>query len=322
MAGSAGSGTAGSGSCANATATINLTKNTDNVCSLKCAYSFKYTPTSLRITNRGSYLSFLTDDTNAPPVVYNDQNYNVQEVRLYCKSLHTYSGQQADAELFIVHHNTTTNGYLIVCIPIMQSSTTTAECAQLFDFILAETQRTANSYGQQTVYSSQTMTLGKFIPMKPYYSYKGTLPWTPCNGAYNYVVFQKDDAITISPQAYKVLLQVIPSPNNISPKANTTSGLFYNATGPTPPNVGEIYIDCQPTGDDGEILVPARVDTAGILDNQLLKRIFNFTMVKLLVGVLVMIIVWKVAMKVINGIASSSSKIASAAINNATKVNI
>lgn len=302
-------------SCANATAPINLTKNTDNICNLKCSYTFTYPPTSLRITNQENYLSFLTDETNIPPVMYNDQNYNVKEVRLYCKSLHTYAGQQADAELVIVHTNTISTGNLLVCIPIVKSSTTTAECATLFDFIMAETQRTANSQGQQTVYNNPTFSLGKFVPLKPYYSYAGTLPWTPCNGNYNYVVFQNEDAITMSPQAYKTLLQLIPAPNNIQTKVND-SGVFYNVKGPTPPNAGEIYIDCQPTGDDGEILVPARVDTAGVLDNELLKKIFNFTMVKLLVGVLVMLAIWKLAMKVINGIASNSAKYASAPMNN------
>jgi carbonic anhydrase len=309
-------------SCANATAPIDLTKNTDNICNLKCAYSFKYTPTSLRITNQGSYLSFITEDANTPPVVYNDQNYRVKEVRLYMKSLHTWSGQQADAELIISHVNTTSTNKLLVCIPIVQSSTTTADSAMFFDFIMAETQRTATGKGQQTVYNNPTLTLGKFIPLKPYYSYNGTLPWSPCNGRYSYVVFLKQNAITMSPNAYNVLKKLIPTPNNIKPTGKNVSNVFYNNKGPTPPNVGEIYIDCQPTGDDGEVLVPAKPDSGGILDNELLQRIFNFTIIKLLVGVLVMIVIWKVAMKAINGIASHASKAASLTINNAGNVSL
>ena len=308
-------------SCANATAPIDLTRNTDNVCNLKCSYSFNYPTTNLRITNQGSYLTFKTDDTTTSPVVYNDQNYNVKEVRLYSKSLHTYSGKQADAELIILHTNTTSTGNLLVCIPIMESSTTTAECAELFDFILNETRKRANSQGGQTSFNNPTMTLGKFVPIKPYYSYKGTLPWTPCNGTYNYVVFQMADAITMSPQAYVALQDVIPAPNNIIPKSNP-DGVFYNATGPTPPNVGEIYIDCQPTGDDGEVLVAARIDSGGVLDNETLKQIFNSKLIKLFIGALVMIIIWKLSMKLINGIASHSAKVAAAAINNAHKVDL
>ena len=309
-------------SCANATAPINLTKSTDNICNLKCAYSFNYTTTNFRINNRGSYLSFLTDSTNTPPVVYNDQNYNVMEARLYCKSLHTYDNEgQADAELIIVHASMNYTGFLIVCIPIMKSSTTTAESADLFDFIIAETQRTANSKGQQTVFSSSNLSLGKFIPLKPYYSYTGTAPVTPCDGSYYYVVFHKDYAITMSTNAYKSLLNIIPEPHNVQTK-NNPDGVFYNPSGPTPPNTGEIYIDCQPTGEDGEVLVPARVDTSGVLDNELLKRIFNFTIIKLLVGVLVMLAIWKMGMKVSNGIAAGASRTMSSAINNADKIDM
>ena len=307
-------------SCANATAPLDLIGNTDNICNLKCAYSFNYAPTGLRITNQGNYLSFLTDDANSPPVIYNDQNYNVKEVRLYTKSLHTWSGNQADAELVISHTNTTSTNKLLVCIPVTKSSTTTADSALFFDFIMAETQRTATSQGQQTVYNNPTLTLGKFIPLKPYYSYSGTLPWTPCDGKYSYIVFKKGDAITMSPNAYNILRSLIPSPHNIRTSNQNTGSIFYNASGPTPPSVGEIYIDCQPTGDDGEVLVPAKPDSGGVLDNELLNKIFNFTLVKLLVGVLVMLLIWKMAMKAITGIASHASKAASVVINNAGKV--
>jgi len=307
-------------SCDNATAPIDLTKNTDSVCNLKCAYSINYSPTSLRITNKGRYLSFLTDDASSPPVTYNDENYNVKEVRLYTKSIHTWSGQQADAELIISHTSVKSSNKLLVCIPIVQSSTTTSDSALFFDFIMAETQRTATSQGQQTSYNNPTLTLGKFIPLKPYYSYSGTLPWFPCNGVYSYVVFSKSDAITMSPDAYRAMQALIPTPNNIRTTGNNTGSVYYNPKGPTKPNVGEIYIDCQPTGDDGEILVPAILESVGLLDNELLKKLFNSAIVKLLVGVLVMLLIWKMAMKAIDGIASHASKAASAAINNAGKI--
>jgi hypothetical protein len=303
------------------TAPIDLTKNVNNVCNLKCSYSFSYAPTNLRITNKGDYISFKVDETTMPPVIYNDQNYNVTEVRLYHPSLHTYSGgSTTDAELIISHVNTANTQRLLVCIPIIKSGTSTAESANYFDSILTEIQRTANSYGQQTVYNQPTFSLGKFVPLKPYYSYTGTLPWSPNNGSYNYIVFQKEDAITMSTQAYNVLKAVTNS-HNINTKSNPQD-VFYNASGPVPPNRGEIYIDCQPTGDDGEILVPMKLDAGGLMDNEMLRKLFNFTLVKIFIGALIMIIIWKLSMKVINSIASHSARMASVAINNAQKVNI
>jgi len=148
--------------------------------------------------------------------------------------------------------------------------------------------------------------------MKPYYSYTATLPWKPCSGKYNYVVFHKDDAITISPQAYNILSGGNSPPGVIRPhRINSNKGkadeLFYNAKGPIKPNLGEIYIDCQPTGDDGEVLVPARVETSGILDNEILKKMWNYTFVKIIIGTLVMILIWQIASRAIKGIASNNN---------------
>lgn len=301
-------------------APIDLTQNTDGICNLKCSYSFNYTPTNVQITNQGSYLSLKVDNTMMPPVIYNDQNYNVQEVRLYHPSLHTYAGKNADAEMVISHTNNTSTKQLLVCIPILKSSTSTMDSATYFDLIMLAIQRTANSRGQQTTLSNPTFSLAKFVPMTPYYSYKGTLPWQPFTGKYDYVVFKIDDAITMSTEAFSIL-QNVTAINNATVQT-PENDVFYNSNGPVPHAQGEIYIDCQPTGANGEVLVPAKIGTGGVINNEVLKNLFSYTLVKIIVGALVMIIIWKVAMKVINGIASHASQAASGIINNVTKVNI
>jgi carbonic anhydrase len=299
-------------------APIIIVKNTqaDKICNLKCAYKFDYAPTNLQIKNMGTYLRWKVDEVSTPPVVYNDDFYNVLEARLYWNSLHAYLNNSttnpvyADAELVIVHLNRKNTSQLLVCIPITQSSTTTADSAMFFDFILTEVARTAPSKGQQTSYNKSTFSLDKFVPKKPFYSYNGTFPWPPENESVDYIVFDKEDAITMSTNAYAVLKKVTRK-SEIDALSIETSGaeLFYNPTGPVPPNAGEIYIDCQPTGDDGEILVPAKLDSGGVLDNELLKRMWNFTIVKILIGALVMIILWKLAMNILNSIAKSASKV-------------
>jgi carbonic anhydrase len=294
-----------------------IVKNTQgaNICNLKCAYQFDYATTSLQIMNRGDYLLWKVDEVNTPPVTYNDDLYNVLEARIYWKSLHAYLTDSTttpvytDAELIIQHVNRKNTKQLFVCVPITQSSTSTADSAMFFDFIMTEVARTAPSKGQQTSYNKSTFSLDKFVPTKPFYSYNGTFPWPPENGSFDYIVFDKEDAITMSPNAYSMLQKVITA-HEITALSGGTAGveLFYNPNGPIPPNAGEIYIDCQPTGDDGEILVPAKLDSGGILDNELLKRMWNFTIVKIVVGFLVMIVLWVLASKILTSIAKSASK--------------
>jgi len=287
-----------------ATAPIDLsTLITDgNVCDLKCSYSFTYAPTHLQITNKGDYLSMIVDKTTAPPVIYNNQNYNVQEVRLYQPSLHTYSGgTHADAELVILHNNTFSTKNLLVCIPIIKSSTTTADSAYFFDQIITEVRKTANREGQQTVYNNPTFSLGKIVPMTPYYSYTGTLPWSSSTDVYDYIVFKIENAATMSPQALTGL-KAVTNANQIKTVVSPYD-VFLNSKGPVPPYTdGDIYIECQPTGDDGEVLVPARLDTGGILDNQMLKLLFNFTLMKFFIGALVMVVIWYGATKIIRAV--------------------
>ena len=302
------------------TAPIDLTQNTNGVCSLKCSYSFNYPPTNLQITNHGSYLSMTVDNTTTPPVIYNDQNYNVQEVRLYQPSLHTFADKHVDAELVILHANNISTKQLLVCIPVLHSGTSTMPSASYFDLIMVAVQRTANSQGQQTSVSNPTLSLAKFVPMTPYYSYSGTLPWEPFTGFYDYVVFKKEDAITMSSEAFNILRNVIAISSIVT--QDSPYDVFYNAKGPVPATQGEIYIECQPTGGDGEVLTPVKLGKGGIIENETLKTLFSYTLVKILVGALVMIIIWKAASKVINGIASHAAHASHVVLNQVPKVDV
>jgi hypothetical protein len=276
-----------------------------------------------------------TDEVTMAPVIYNDEYYNVETVLLFSPSIHTYNGKRADAELVIFHMNTTWTKKLMVCVPIKQSSTSTSDSATFLDMIMLEIGQNAPSTGQHTTYNSPTFTLNKLIPMRPYYSYTGAnLLWNPifggkCYGVnqpadslgrpvepepfaaeIDYIVFHLDDAITMSPEALRTLQKVIPYPTQIQSidQSYNPGGLYYNPNGPVPQSTGEIYIDCQPTGDDGEILVAARMDSAGMLNNQMLKKIWNYTFMKIIVGALIMLMIWKLSMRAINGIASNSAR--------------
>ena len=105
-------------SCNSATAPVDINKgSTEGPCSLKCRYQFNYSPSSCNVKNEGSYISINYDkQSGMPPVKYNNVFFNVQEVRLFRPSLHTYNGSKAAAEMIIVHSGDSNN--LLVCIPI------------------------------------------------------------------------------------------------------------------------------------------------------------------------------------------------------------
>ncbi len=315
------------------TSPIDIVKNlqTAKICKLKCSYQFKYAPTTLSIWNLGFGILWEVDQVAIPPVIYNDENYNVAIVFLVHPSIHTFNGKKADAELIIYHMNTRSTKFLMVCIPITQSSTSTSDSSSFFDLVMNEISQTAPAYGQHTIYNNATFSLSKFVPMKPYFSYTGAdIFWSmfddgKCyevsrNGRkprpeapnIDYIVFHLDDAINMSPQCLTMLKKFTPYSRYINLPTIRASlnpgGLFFNPNGPVPQSAGEIYIDCQPTGSDGELLVTARQDSGGLLDNQMLKKIWNYTFMKMIVGAILMLILWKVANKIINGIATNSAR--------------
>jgi hypothetical protein len=319
------------------TSPINIVKNlqTEKICKLKCSYQFNYTPTTLSIWNAQMMMVMEVDEVATPPVVYNDENYMVEAVLLVSPSIHTFNGKKADAELMIFHASTNFAKKLMVCVPIKASSTSVSDSSTYFDLMMSVIKQTAATPGQHTIFNNATFSLNKFVPMTPYFSYTGAnLLWNmlfkdkcygitkntdqfgnggeiePIASDMDYIVFHIDDAIAISPQALQMLKQVIPYPVNIPTidQSLNPGGLYFNPNGPISNSAAEIYIDCRPTGDDGEILVTARQDSASILNNEIIKKLMNATFLKIIVGALVMLFLWKSATRMINGIAANSAR--------------
>lgn len=242
-----------------ATSPINITNNYDNSCELKCDYKYKYGLSSITLTNKGQYAYMTVDNSMPGQVIYNSDNYQVKEIRLYRNSLHTYAGNNADCELIIVH-TSLTGGSLLVCIPVvLGNNSANNEGKSIFDSIISEMSKTANSVSQQTVITLPTFTLDKLIPSSPFFSYSGTLPYPPSNGDNDLIVFNKENALNISQRALDTFSQMI-SESAIPIQSVNSDGLFYNKKGPTPISSGGgnndgIYIECLPTGDSGEVLV-------------------------------------------------------------------
>lgn len=300
-----------------ATSPINITKNYDNVCNLKCDYQFNYPLSNLIITNKGGYVYMTIVDSgnnkNSPSVIYNAENYQVKEIRMFRKSLHTFSGNNADAEIIIVHKSITGNS-LLVCVPIMIGNTTNSdkpEAKGIFDSIISEMSKTANSVGQKTTLNIPTLTLNKLIPEKSFFSYSGTLPFSPSNGDNDIIVFNKDNALNINQKTFNIFSQLISESNEQIQKVNNL-GLFFNQNGASTisNNIGgnDIYIECLPTGASGEVLVKKEPHATKLFDVSEIKSILNNPILISFFGVFVVVGVMYGGKIIINKISTPSSE--------------
>lgn len=219
---------------------INITRN--NVvgkCDLKCSFNFKYPQSVLTITNNNTELSMVCENTNIPPVVYNDQNYNVKRIILVSPSLHLFEGNKAVAELLIEHYPEKGGKPLYVCIPITNSGDTTTG-SNLLANIIKTASTGAPKQNDSTVMKDSNFTLQNIVPNKPFFSYTGTYGQTVCD----YIVYGILYAIPLPNDSTNTLAQIIrPFPLNL-----TGEKLFYNSNGPNTSVKQGIYIDCVPTG--------------------------------------------------------------------------
>jgi carbonic anhydrase len=295
--------------CPNATAPVDIVNNPDFICDLKCEYSFKYPQSSLNVTNRGEYLSLKTDQSNIPPVTYNANKYDIAEIRLYHPSLHSYSGKKADAEIILIHNGVSSNGNLLVCVPIVTGGGGSGDSAEIFDTIISEVAKTANSPGKKTTVNISTFSIDKFIPLKPYFSYSGTLPFSPCNGDYDYIVFSKNNGPLSMTQLALESLKKLTTANGYSTSKND-NGVFYNKKGPS--NLigkDDFYMMCDPTGSEGETMVQADKTTSEKFNTESVTKLLkNNIVVQILLGAAIIIALTKIGSFLLDKIKDSSSQ--------------
>lgn len=248
--------------CENATAPMNISKDKiQGPCTLLCDFNHKYGIYTPNITNKGSYLSLNYSNPNSePPVKYNDKTYTVSEVRIYQPSLHKYNDVNAIGEILIIQGGSGKN--LITSIPISEGGKSDKGSEQLTSLLEEASLRIGNSEESMT-YSGGNFNLDNFIPNRvPYFAYTGTLPYSPCNGSYSYVVFDLKNALNISSNIVNKLQKIIEATNVTSVIGNNY--LFFNKDGANSRlnNRDQIYIDCQPVNENGELLVNQSSDSS------------------------------------------------------------
>ena len=217
-------------------------QNVSGKCDLKCAYNFKYSESNSTARNNGVMIGLTYDNSSVPPVLFNNQKYNVNSIFITCPSVHTFNGSQAAAEIMIEHTPVVGGPQLNVAIPITSSSESST-ASNLITEIIQSVGTNAPSQGNSTNLNLTGFTLQNIVPNKPFYSYTDS-------GNNEWIVFGILSAIPLSSGTLSTLGQIIkpfPLPMSGGP-------IFLNSSGPNSSGtVGDgIYISCKPTGSSEE----------------------------------------------------------------------
>ena len=228
-------------------APINIIRRTSDKCSLKCLLWHKYGNSSCTVKNASNQLIVKYDGVS--DVMFNSISYNPVEVRIFKPSIHKFEGSFAEAEIVIVH--TGTNGGLFVCIPVNTTTTMAASTgANLIQDIIAK----SPDQNESTTLNVSDFNLNYLIPKSSYFSYTGTRPYGECDAStlYNYVVFPLN-SFSVHQSTMNRLGNLIS--DSYIPVYEATC--YWNEMGTKSNGFagdGQIYIDCQPVGEEGEII--------------------------------------------------------------------
>ena len=220
------------------TTNINISRNqVFGNCDLKCAYNFKYPETILTATNDQSIISLTCENTNTPPVTYNTQKYNVSKIMIVTPSIHIFDNFTTKAEIIIIHTPVYGGNNLQVCVPIIESATTSKTLTEIIQNV-----SNYSPINEPTTLNINGFTLNSIVPNKPFYTYT--------NDNTDYIVFDISYAIELNKTTLNKLKQMLPKP---FPLPTPGGRLFYNKNGPNQTKISEgIYISCQPTGSSTE----------------------------------------------------------------------
>jgi hypothetical protein len=276
----------------------NLTKKPINIsqnnvygkCDLKCAYNFKYKESAITAKNNGVNISLTCDNSSVPPVLYNEEKYNLSQILIFSPSLHLFNNSKTEAEIIVEHTPESGGQNLFVCVPIIKSGDSTT-ASTLLTQIISGTAANAPAANETTSMNLSGFTLNKIIPKSPFFSYSGTYS----NSTADFIVFGKNYAIPLNQNVLNGLGKIIKP----FPLPMLGDNLFLNAKGPNSSgSIGDgIYISCQPTGSSEEeteitnTKSTSESDVSVSFENIVNSSTFKLIM-KIIIGIVLFIVIF------------------------------
>jgi len=267
-------------------------------CSLKCRLHYKYGDSSCRMANYNVFINIQYDGVS--DVVFNNVKYTPNSILLVRPSLHTYSGQPAAAEIMIFH--TSNQGGLVISVPLVVGAKLTQGSYLLKDIISAGPKSGDGSASP----SIADFNINYLIPKSRYYTYEGPgIGQTSCNSMlFQYVVFHpRYGAISISSETFKVLEALVQPLSFITASRGICA---VNMTGTTNNGFdgdGQIYIDCQPTGESEEEVVYKEAGAVSTMPNDTLM-----TILMIVIGVVIIFATFMIMKFVLGNVSKITNK--------------
>lgn len=261
-------------------------KNVKGICDYKCAFSFDYPSNNPVVKNNMIYLSFSSDNTTIPPVIFNSNSYLVSQTRIYSPSLHSFNGEKMPAELIIMHYPQNGGTNLNVCIPINTNDSTNS----LLNTIITFSNKNTPSVDDSMILNISNFSLNDIVPKSPFYSYTGK----DIDNDYDvyYIVYGKDSSLYITNENSTNLSNIITA---VTLDDTTNRSLYFNRKGAVSSEEnGEIYISCENTDSSTEMEQITTKSQNNITFNwsEAIKNPIFITIISIIGGIFICLIVY------------------------------
>lgn len=284
--------------------------NTSNKCDVTCKLVFDYNSSAIIVTNdSGTYLSIKYEPSSKKPsVMLSSEPFSASEIRIYTPSLHTYNGEKADAEI-LVNHNGNNNKHLIISVPILNKNNISSSGSTLARIVKDMAKNRINSFNNPLNINNYTINLNDIIPQKPFYYYQGCSNNKNLFTNTNVKIIAYDNlsgAIHVDSNFINQLKSLLVNPNNITSVNIPKDDLFYHNVGPANRETENIYIDCQPTNEEGEVFIPEseKKSDTNFFENLITINTKELYIIQSLLGLFVMFFILWGAQKIMEKILS------------------
>lgn len=240
--------------------TLDILTNNNNYreCSTRCELICNYSPSLLitdndmlhSVENNTYFTYFLPDDDIKSSVTYNKRDYKLESIIINLKPLHSYNGTFEDGEIILIHMEKITGISLNICIPIKVRN---INSNSPLDNLLNETDF------QLEGMEIKSFRLNELIPKANtlFYQYSSNYDYKVDN-----VVFSNKDSIIINHSSYNRIKNLFldntrNAEHYLDENQLNSVNIYVNKNGVNN-NLkldNDIYIECNPTDSNGEILV-------------------------------------------------------------------
>lgn len=243
-------------------AKINIPDSVPTKCTLQCGLSYDYKPSliarfAVDPSTNPTYFSITYEASNH--VLYNSKLYTLNDrdtIMLIKGGIHRFNGEELPLELVISH--TSESSRLYLCIPITSSAFSPSSGP--LDIIVD----TYYNNRATTTLNLNNFDLTSIIPKSSYIIHQG--PYLGGTENDTYIVFPRNQfklsSETISKITGEPGVPISSKPaicstpySNVRPNTSTLVQSEKGTASNGFSGDGQIYIDCQPTDSDGEIVV-------------------------------------------------------------------